>query len=77
LIRLRCRIFFRGRFLFTFFWRLFDVLRYRCSWLPHPDRRSVLPRAPHARPQTYIIAIGVILIGIVTGVQSTRHKDPS
>jgi hypothetical protein len=30
-------------------------------------------------PQTYIIAIAVILfgIGIVTGVQSTRHKDPS
>lgn len=30
-------------------------------------------------PQTYIIAIAVILvgIGIVTGVQTTRHKDPS
>jgi uncharacterized membrane protein HdeD (DUF308 family) len=30
-------------------------------------------------PETYIVAIGVILfgVGIVTGVQSTRHKDPS
>lgn len=30
-------------------------------------------------PQTYIIAIAVILfgIGVVTGVQTTRHKDPS
>ncbi len=30
-------------------------------------------------PQAYIIAVCVILagIGIVTGVQSTRHKDPS
>jgi uncharacterized membrane protein HdeD (DUF308 family) len=30
-------------------------------------------------PQTYLIAIGVILlgVGIVTGVQSTRQKDPS
>ena len=30
-------------------------------------------------PQAYIIAVAVILfgIGIVTGVQSTRHKDPS
>jgi membrane-bound acyltransferase YfiQ involved in biofilm formation len=30
-------------------------------------------------PQTYIIAIVIILagIGIVTGVQTTRHKDPS
>jgi hypothetical protein len=30
-------------------------------------------------PQTYIVALTVILfgIGIVTGVQSTRHKDPS
>jgi hypothetical protein len=30
-------------------------------------------------PQGYIVAIAVILfgIGIVTGVQSTRHKDPS
>jgi hypothetical protein len=30
-------------------------------------------------PQRYIIAIAVILfgIGIVTAVQSTRHKDPS
>ncbi len=29
-------------------------------------------------PQTYIVAIAVILfgIGIVTGVQSTRQKDP-
>ena len=30
-------------------------------------------------PTHYIIAIAVILfgIGIVTGVQTTRHKDPS
>jgi len=30
-------------------------------------------------PQAYIIAIAVILlgIGVVTGVQTTRHKDPS
>ncbi|HEX3569931.1 MAG TPA: hypothetical protein VHU44_03835 [Acidobacteriaceae bacterium] len=30
-------------------------------------------------PEHYIIAIAVILlgIGVVTGVQSTRHKDPS
>ena len=30
-------------------------------------------------PQAYIVATGVILlgIGIVTGVQTTRHKDPS
>jgi hypothetical protein len=30
-------------------------------------------------PQRYIIAIAVILfgIGVVTAVQSTRHKDPS
>jgi len=30
-------------------------------------------------PQHYIIAMCIILfgIGIVTGVQSTRHKDPS
>ena len=30
-------------------------------------------------PQAYIIAVSVILlgIGVVTGVQSTRHKDPS
>jgi hypothetical protein len=30
-------------------------------------------------PQTYIIAISIILfgVGVVTGVQSTRHKDPS
>jgi hypothetical protein len=30
-------------------------------------------------PQHYIIAIAIILfgIGIVTGVQTTRHKDPS
>jgi hypothetical protein len=30
-------------------------------------------------PQAYIVAVAVILfgIGIVTGVQSTRHKDPS
>jgi hypothetical protein len=30
-------------------------------------------------PETYIVAVAVILfgIGIVTGVQSTRHKDPS
>jgi hypothetical protein len=30
-------------------------------------------------PQTYIVAVAVILfgIGVVTGVQSTRHKDPS
>jgi len=30
-------------------------------------------------PERYIIAIAVILlgIGVVTGVQSTRHKDPS
>ena len=30
-------------------------------------------------PQTYIVAVAIILfgIGIVTGVQSTRHKDPS
>ncbi len=30
-------------------------------------------------PQTYIIAVVVILlgIGVVTGVTSTRHKDPS
>jgi hypothetical protein len=30
-------------------------------------------------PLHYIVALGVIMlgIGIVTGVQSTRHKDPS
>ena len=30
-------------------------------------------------PQTYIVAVVVILlgIGVVTGVTSTRHKDPS
>lgn len=30
-------------------------------------------------PQTYIVAGVIILvgIGIVTGVQNTRHKDPS
>lgn len=30
-------------------------------------------------PQTYIVAIAVILvgIGILTGVQSTRRKDPN
>ena len=30
-------------------------------------------------PEHYIIAMAIILfgIGIVTGVQSTRHKDPS
>jgi hypothetical protein len=30
-------------------------------------------------PHNYIIAMAIILfgIGIVTGVQSTRHKDPS
>ena len=30
-------------------------------------------------PSTYIIATCVILlgIGVITGVQSTRHKDPS
>ena len=30
-------------------------------------------------PQRYIIAMGIILlgIGVVTGVQSTRHKDPN
>ncbi len=30
-------------------------------------------------PQTYIIAVVVILlgIGVVTGVTQTRHKDPS
>ncbi len=30
-------------------------------------------------PQTYIIAVVVILlgIGVVTGVTNTRHKDPS
>lgn len=30
-------------------------------------------------PERYIIAVAVILlgIGVVTGVQSTRHKDPS
>jgi hypothetical protein len=30
-------------------------------------------------PSTYIVAVAVILfgLGIVTGVQSTRHKDPS
>ena len=30
-------------------------------------------------PERYIIAIAVILlgVGVVTGVQSTRHKDPS
>jgi hypothetical protein len=30
-------------------------------------------------PQRYIVAIAVILfgIGVVTAVQSTRHKDPS
>jgi hypothetical protein len=30
-------------------------------------------------PQTYIVAVAIILfgIGIVTGVQSTRNKDPS
>ena len=30
-------------------------------------------------PQHYILAGGIILlgVGIVTGVQSTRHRDPS
>ena len=30
-------------------------------------------------PEQYIIAMAIILfgVGIVTGVQSTRHKDPS
>jgi hypothetical protein len=30
-------------------------------------------------PQSYIVAIGIIMfgIGIVTGVQKTRGKDPS
>jgi hypothetical protein len=30
-------------------------------------------------PEHYIVAIAVIMlgIGIVTGVQTTRHKDPS
>ena len=30
-------------------------------------------------PQTYIVAVVVILlgIGVVTGVTNTRHKDPS
>jgi len=30
-------------------------------------------------PQRYIVAMAVILagIGIVTGVQSTRHRDPN
>ena len=30
-------------------------------------------------PERYIIAVAVILlgVGVVTGVQSTRHKDPS
>ena len=30
-------------------------------------------------PQHYIVAIAVIMlgIGVVTGVQTTRHKDPS
>jgi xanthine/uracil permease len=30
-------------------------------------------------PSAYIVAVSVILfgIGVVTGVQSTRHKDPS
>ncbi len=30
-------------------------------------------------PQHYILAIGLIMlgIGVVTGVQTTRHKDPS
>ena len=30
-------------------------------------------------PQHYIVAITIILfgVGIVTGVQATRHKDPS
>ena len=30
-------------------------------------------------PQAYIVAVAIILIGvgIVTGVQSTRNKDPS
>ena len=30
-------------------------------------------------PETYIIAVAIILfgIGIVTGVQSTRNKDPN
>jgi hypothetical protein len=30
-------------------------------------------------PQHYIVAIAVIMlgVGIVTGVQTTRHKDPS
>jgi hypothetical protein len=30
-------------------------------------------------PEHYIVAVAVILfgIGIVTGVQTTRHKDPS
>jgi hypothetical protein len=30
-------------------------------------------------PQHYIVALAVIMlgVGIVTGVQNTRHKDPS
>jgi hypothetical protein len=30
-------------------------------------------------PQSYIVAGGIIMagIGIITGVQSTRHKDPN
>ena len=30
-------------------------------------------------PEPYIVAIAVIMlgVGIVTGVQTTRHKDPS
>jgi hypothetical protein len=30
-------------------------------------------------PQHYIVAIAVIMlgVGVVTGVQTTRHKDPS
>ena len=30
-------------------------------------------------PDRYIVAIGLIMLGIdvVTGVQTTRHKDPS
>ena len=30
-------------------------------------------------PQRYIVAIAVIMlgIGVITGVQTTRHKDPS
>ena len=30
-------------------------------------------------PESYVLAIAVIMlgIGVVTGVQTTRHKDPS